>query len=289
MSIQARNQVTSAPPYSIRIFVATGDPEKLRIVEKANWNGVGFVFPRLMVQEVRELSELRFGGVYILWGGGESDDLPCVYVGLSDEIPQRLYEHNRTKGFWTHGVVFVSRALNRAHFSYIEYHLVRLAKLAQRCELDNDSHPVLPQLSDMDKADANLYLSDMLLCLPLLGIQFFEESVGAKETHPILKLDGRGITAQGYYVDPRHFIVKAGSQVTKDIVPSAPSRVDKKRKELRVANILVEEEDILRLSEDVEFKSPSGASDFLLGSSSNGWTAWKDENGKPLADYRDDS
>jgi hypothetical protein len=32
--------------YTIRIFVADGDPEGLRIIDQLNWTGLGAVFPR---------------------------------------------------------------------------------------------------------------------------------------------------------------------------------------------------------------------------------------------------
>jgi hypothetical protein len=34
------------PPFSLRIFVADGDPDGLRIVDRTNWNGKALVFPR---------------------------------------------------------------------------------------------------------------------------------------------------------------------------------------------------------------------------------------------------
>lgn len=54
--------------FSVRIFVPSGDPDGLRIVEKSNWTGRGFVFPRSEFAEVRQRSELRRTGVYLLWG-----------------------------------------------------------------------------------------------------------------------------------------------------------------------------------------------------------------------------
>jgi hypothetical protein len=33
-------------PFSLRIFVADGDPDGLRIVDKSNWIGKALVFPR---------------------------------------------------------------------------------------------------------------------------------------------------------------------------------------------------------------------------------------------------
>ena len=42
----------------------------------------------------------------------------------------------------------------------------------------------------------------------------------------------------------------------------------------------------LILKQDVEFNSPSGAAVFCVGGSENGWTKFKDENGKELIAYR---
>ncbi|WP_033147997.1 DUF4268 domain-containing protein [Prevotella sp. P6B1] len=40
------------------------------------------------------------------------------------------------------------------------------------------------------------------------------------------------------------------------------------------------------VKEDICFDSPSGAAQFCVGGSSNGWSQWKDENGKELDSYR---
>jgi hypothetical protein len=40
-------------PYSIKIFLPGGDPDGLRTIEKSNWSGVGIVFPRALMGEVK--------------------------------------------------------------------------------------------------------------------------------------------------------------------------------------------------------------------------------------------
>jgi hypothetical protein len=55
-------------PYSVRILVADGDPEGIRIIEQPNWSGTGIVFPRLRWDEARKRSEFDAAGVYLLWG-----------------------------------------------------------------------------------------------------------------------------------------------------------------------------------------------------------------------------
>jgi hypothetical protein len=39
-------------PFSLRIFVADGDPDGLRIVDKSNWIGKALVFPRALLSQV---------------------------------------------------------------------------------------------------------------------------------------------------------------------------------------------------------------------------------------------
>lgn len=55
-------------PFSLRIFVADGDPDGLRIVEKSNWIGKALVFPRALLPQVKARSELAQTGVYLLLG-----------------------------------------------------------------------------------------------------------------------------------------------------------------------------------------------------------------------------
>lgn len=40
-------------PFSLRIFVADGDPDGLRIVDKSNWIGKALVFSRALLRQVK--------------------------------------------------------------------------------------------------------------------------------------------------------------------------------------------------------------------------------------------
>ena len=40
-------------PFSLRIFVAYGDADGLRIVDKSNWIGKALVFPRVLLLKTR--------------------------------------------------------------------------------------------------------------------------------------------------------------------------------------------------------------------------------------------
>ena len=148
--------MSNSSGFSVRIFIPSGEPEALRIVEKSNWIGQGLVFPRALFAEARKRSELKRTGVYVLWGQGESGQLPRVYVGEGDPVLPRLDQHAKQKDFWTHAAVFTSKDqnLNKAHIQYLEARLVMLAAEAKRAELDNANVPQLPAMSEADVADA---------------------------------------------------------------------------------------------------------------------------------------
>lgn len=96
-------------------------------------------------------------------------------AGEGDPLRPRLDQHQSKKDFWTMAVSFVSQdeKLNKAHVQHLEARLIQLADTAKRCELDNANTPTLPSLSEMDAAEAEGFLDEILLCLPLMGVSVF--------------------------------------------------------------------------------------------------------------------
>ena len=95
--------------FSVRIFIPSGKPEGLRIIEKSNWTGQGLFFPRSIYSQVRDREELTRTGVYVLWRPNDSGELPRAYVGEGETLRNRLDSHIKNKDFWTHGVAFIAR------------------------------------------------------------------------------------------------------------------------------------------------------------------------------------
>lgn len=286
--------------FSVRIFIPTGDPEGLRIIEKSNWTGQGLMFPRALFPEVRQRSELGRTGVYVLWGPSESGQLPQVYVGEGDFVRDRLDQHYKGKDFWTHAIVFISKDenLNKAHVQYLEARLVALAKEANRAELDNGNVPQLPSLSEADRADTEGFLADILLCLPILGVNVFEKpkipastgSEGVRNAGPEevqeLFLRAKGVEAQGVYT-AEGFIARAGSRAAKKEAPSLPDHLKELRRALVENGTLQDEGNYYRLTQDYAFNSPSMAAGVLLGHSVNGRQAWKNKDGRTLKEIEE--
>lgn len=80
-----------------------------------------------------------------------------------------------------------------------------------------------------------------------------------------------------YDIETQQFVVKKGSRVSKDIAYSASFRGSKSIEKSRASFVSLGE-----VTEDVVFKSPSTAANFITGRSSNGMIMWKDESGKTL-------
>ncbi|GIW56946.1 MAG: methionine sulfoxide reductase [Nitrospiraceae bacterium] len=273
--------------FSVRIFLPTGEPEGLRIIEKSNWTGQGLVFPRARFAEARRRDELKRTGVYVLWGPGESGR-PRVYVGEGDVVLSRLDDHFKQKDFWTHAAVFISKDqnLNKAHVKYLEARLVVLAAQAKRAELDNGNVPQPPALSEADVADAEGFLDDLLLCLPVVGVNLFEKAKAAGPKERDLILRSKGIEAHGQDT-AEGFVVRAGSQAVKEGVASIHGYLTDLRQSLLEQGVLEDAGTVYRLTQDYLFNSPSTAAGVLLGRSANGRTEWKDASGRTLREIQE--
>lgn len=275
--------------FSVHIFVPSGNPEGLRVVQKSNWTGQGLVFPRVLFSEARLRPEMEGAGVYVLWDAANAlGPLPTAYVGQSDGVLTRLSQHLAGKEFWTQAVVFTSKdkGFNRAHAQYVESRLIDLARTAKRCSLENGNTPQPPQLSEADIADSEAFLADILHCLPMVGVGFFEVSQIPTDPSDDLLLKGKGIHARG--TDrPEGFVVRAGSEVVSQEVPSLSPRLRELRASLLKQGVFEDAGLFWRLAQDYTFQSPSTASSVLLGRSSNGRFDWRNSDGQTLKQIQD--
>lgn len=87
------------PPFLLRIFVADGDPDGLRLVERSNWNGNAVIFPRALYPQVRNRPEFQQTGVYLLLGPRPDGDGEMLYIGKGDPVRPRLESHYAQKRF----------------------------------------------------------------------------------------------------------------------------------------------------------------------------------------------
>ena len=271
-------------PFFIRILVPTGDSDGLRIVEKSNWPGVGVVFNRTNYKEVVNRTEFGKTGVYVLIGTSDDSILPVIYVGEGDPVRNRLNQHYGKKDFWNWAVFFVAKddSLNKAHVQHLESELLRLAKEAKQCRLDNSQEPLPPTLSEADTVFVESFLQDIVSIFPLLGLGVFEKTVTTtKKPSEFLHIESKGIRATGFE-DARGFVVVHGSQVVKDEVQSIHQNISNLRKDLLDQGVIVNNGQTLTFAQDQVFGSPSTAAAVILGRSANGRTEWRNRDGTTL-------
>lgn len=96
-------------------------------------------------------------------------------------------------------------------------------------------------------------------------------------------IDSLGARAKGI-LESNGFIVRAGSIARREVAQSG-AKVSPIRSKLLAEGVLVEDGDGLRFIKDHLFGSPSGAAAAVLGTSVNGWTAWK-KNDATLAQIK---
>lgn len=290
--------------FSLRIFVVDGDPDGLRLVERSNWNGIAVVFPRVLLNKVKEREEINKAGVYILIG--QDDEGEIVYIGEGDPIAPRFDSHAQNKEFWHKAVFFISsRELNKAHVQFLEARLLKYAREAKRVSLDNRNQPNEPTLSEADRADMEVFLHNMLEILPILGVYAFEQPNGYVQlknspkpqsnenegelVNELLYCSGkrRGsnttFSAQGYQAT-QGFIVLAKSQAATELTPSYPDSSKHLREKLIKAGVLVEENGLYLFTQNYTFSTPSTAAKVVLGRSANGWKEWENAQGISLRD-----
>lgn len=293
-----------AAPFSLRIFVADGDPDGLRVVERSNWCGKALVFPRAVWPTVRRRPECELPGVYMLIGPATEGEGESLYIGEGDPVRPRLENHAANKDFWTRAVFFTAKDfLNKTCIQYLESRLVSLAREAKRVKLENGNAPAEPSIGEADRADMETFLAHMLAMLPVLGVHAFarpepvaaapadttvapDTTVAALRT--LLTCSGKGVTATGYD-GTEGFVVLAGSTMVAAVAPSLVVNhpwVVQERQALLSRGVVVPAGGVLRFEQAYAFNSPSGAAAAILGRPSNGRTEWKDSLGRTLKDLQ---
>lgn len=294
---------------AIRVFLADGTPQGLRIVERLGWTGACLAFARADYQSVRARDEVGRTGVYILTGP-ETDGKRLVraYVGEGDSVRTRIDQHFREKEFWTEAFIFTTtdNSLNKAQGRYLEAWLLQLAKEADVATLDNGTAPERPWLSEPDIAVMDSYLDYGLALLPLLGVNLFEvvderpvadqvtataeatapAGRGEPEDRPLLYLNTVLTVAQGRD-EARGFVVYEGATARRLHNVMQPGYEQLRERLIKEGALQVLDDQRYVLTRNTIFDSPSAAASVLAGGAKNGRSEWKTHDGVTLKELQD--
>lgn len=279
-------------PFNITISVPSGNPDKLRVIEKTNRLSQALVFNRAELIELAQTrKELEYTGVYMLVNSS-GDSLPEIYIGEGESVLSRLRSHSNDtkKDFWEWAIVFINRdnSLHKSHIQFIEAELIERATSNKRCKPHNGKLQNKPSIPESVLFEAQDLLNDIYQIVPLLGISAFEV-IDINDSHSsteALMLKAQGIEASGHEVDGK-LIVKAGSQSVAKHKPSASTSCIGLRDTLVSNGVLDDSGDPWLFTQDYTFESPSRAANAILGRSANGRTEWKNKDGVTLKILQD--
>jgi hypothetical protein len=278
------------PTATLKMFLAFGDPKRLRIAELSNWTGKAVAGPRSEFEKVLEREESLKSGVYFLTGIDPDTNKSAIYIGEAECIRDRIKSH-LSKDFWNNITFFITKDenLTKAHIRYIEGRLIELAKSANRSVIMN-SQSSGAKLPESDREDMEVFLEKMQQVLPVLGIEAFVQATSKSTSEAekdMLTCKIKNVIANGY-LTPNGIVVLAKSEAVLDERGSAkkwPS-VMVQRNRLIEEGGLVKDGDKYVFVKDTEFSSPSAAAAVIHGGSANGLTAWINVKGKSLKELQ---
>lgn len=135
--------MTTATAKIIQIYLPTGEPRGIRIAEITTRIVQAVLIPRSDLAQGKLRKELDLPGIYFLFGEGDDEAKPIVYIGQTEDARTRLESHNKRRTFWKTAIFFVSKTQNftQAHIRYLEWYCLQRAKEVNRYTLDNDQVP----------------------------------------------------------------------------------------------------------------------------------------------------
>jgi len=275
---------------TITTYLIEGNPNGLRSVFISNKTCKALVSPRSSIDKIKNREEVLRPSIYFLLNNDDNK----IYVGESENFYNRVKHHLKTKDFWDYAISFISQNndLTKADVKYLEYLSISEINNIGNVSLDeNNQIPSCPNLPEHQKATIDEFFEDIKFIMSFLGYNFFTPTKQTIKQTTFYCTRG-GIEAKGFY-DGSKFIVLKGSAI-KYKFESAYSGVarksaqyteslKKKRSNLIEGNYFdPQNSGIVILKKDFVFNTPSAASCFCLGKSSNGWIDWKDKNGNTL-------
>jgi hypothetical protein len=283
---------------SINLFLMDGDPNGRIKVTLANWTGVAYKIPRTELEKCKDRDDLTQSGVYFLFGTSDDTGESVVYIGQAgirkngEGILYRLQEHKRNpqKDYWTEAIVFTTsnNSFGQTEISYLENRFCNLAIDAKRYVVKNGNDPAPGNITEEKESELEEFIEYAKIVMGTLGHKVLEPLLHPQVVTPttddisddeqVFFIKRNGADTKGRLTS-EGIVVLAGSTVRKDTVKSCPDSVKAARKKYKdqVGDDFITTADIL-------FKSPSGASSFVLNASSNGYVEWKSVDGKTLKD-----
>lgn len=263
----------------LEIIFHNGEPEGIRIYMRHLSTIKAFVIPRIFLNEAKKLTGVDNPGVYFLIND-DTGSLSKIYIGQTRNGISRLDDHNAKKDFWNKAILFLA---DSQHFtlniiSGLEKYAIQKAIDANRYQVDNKAVPKY-KISEYDEPLVEEIYEEIEFIMATLGFRMNGSTV--QQNQPVFTTSRRGVVGRGTY-SGESFDVLPGSEIDMLKAVRIESYNAKRQEYINDGTIVQKEDGKYYLTKIITFKTPSGASDFVLGGSTNGWAEWKDQDGKTL-------
>ena len=256
-----------------------GQPDGIRSIRRNLSTMTVYVIPRPLLAEAKTISGINRPGIYYLINENDDNKIAQIYVGQTRNGILRLDDHNRSKDFWNKAIMFLAdnKTFSLDMISGLEKFAIIKAQESKRYKVENTVVPKY-EIDEYDMASVEEIYDEIQFIMGTQGYKM--DNVKSSTSSDIFHTTRNGISALGIY-DGEKFQVLEGSQININ-KPVHLARYNKQRAELLASGEVSQVDGKYFLNITIEFNTPSGASDFVLGGSTNGWVEWKNSEGKTL-------
>lgn len=271
----------------------------------SNWTGLAFKIPRSYLDKCKYRLDLKYSGVYFLFGKSE-DDEDEVYIGQAgmrkngEGVLYRVGEHLKDEAYFNECVMLTTQnnSFGPTEISYLENKFTYLAIDADRYNVRNGNDPNPGNVTEEKESELEDFVEYSKMVLGVLGYKIFvpivkknvesEINTNIQEDELILYLSRKN-RKSGKTTEARckrtseGFVVLKGSMIEETDSMSIPQSIKELREKIKKNNEIING----RLTKDYLFNSPSYAAAFILGMQTNGRTDWKTKDGITLKDLEE--
>lgn len=264
----------------LEMIYHNGQPDGIRSIRRNLSTVTTYVIPRPLLSEAKNISGIKRPGIYYLINEDDGNKIIQLYIGQTRNGIARFDDHNRSKDFWNKAIMFLaeSKTFTLDMISGLEKFAIIKAQESKRYKIENNVVPKY-EIDEYDLAAVEEIYDEIQFIMATQGYKMNDAKIISSEAD-ILHTTRNGITAFGVY-NGEKFDVLEGSQINVD-KPAHLQRYNRQREELLSQQSIVNFDGKYILKVTLDFKTPSGASDFVIGGSTNGWVEWKNKDGKTL-------
>ena len=264
----------------LEIIYHNGQPDGIRSIRRHLSTMTTYVIPRPLLAEAKKITGINRPGIYYLINENDENKIAQIYVGQTRNGVIRLDDHNRSKDFWNKAIMFLadSKTFSLDMISGLEEFAIIKAHESNRYKVENSVKPKY-EIDEYDLPSIEEVYEEIQFIMATQGYKMDNAKMSMNEAD-IFQTSRKGIIARGVYGGDK-FQVLEGSEINLE-KPVHLEKYNRQRKELYEKDEIVKQGDKYILKVTLEFNTPSGASDFVLGGSTNGWVEWKNKDRKTL-------